>query len=121
VELYLERIDASLDGRQKDPRAALHDLALAGRAIAGLNDRTESRHFYRLEADWWYAAYRLSRMKQLPQDIDWPDGQKHNAGSAEEIGKACRDAYRRYLQRAPDAPDREDVLARIYFDIAEWQ
>ena len=26
-------------------------------------------------------------------------------------------AYRRYLQRAPDAPDREDVLARIYFDV----
>ncbi|MFL5734640.1 MAG: protein kinase domain-containing protein [Chloroflexia bacterium] len=121
MELYLARIDSALDGRRKDPTAALHDLALAGRAIAGLNDRTESRHFYLLQADWWYAAYRLSRMKQLPQDIDWPDGQKHNASNPEEIGKACREAYRRYLQRSPDAPDREDVLARIYFDVAEWQ
>src|SRR5207249_11244141 len=34
VELYLARIDDALSGRKKDPRAALHDLALAGRAIA---------------------------------------------------------------------------------------
>ena len=38
-----------------------------------------------------------------------------------QIGEACRMAYRRYLQRAPDAPDREDVLARIYFDVDGWQ
>ena len=48
IELYLARIDAVLSVKQKNTNAALHDLALAGRAIGGLNDRTESRHFYRL-------------------------------------------------------------------------
>jgi serine/threonine-protein kinase PknG len=130
VELYLARIDAFLSGTagrparrglpKQDVQAVLGDLELAGRAIAGLNDRTESRHFYRLQADWWYAAYRLVLGGKLPKEMDWPDRQKHEQTPA-EIGKQCRAAYRRYLQRAPDAPDREDVLARIYFDVEEWQ
>ncbi len=53
--------------------------------------------------------------------MEWPDKQPHKADNVGEIGEACRNAYRRYLQRAPEAPDREDVLARIYFDVEEWQ
>ena len=73
-----------------------------------------------MAADWWYAAYRLARAGKLPQDMGWPDGQKHTT-DPREVGQATRAAYRRYLQRAPDAPDHEDVLARIYFDVEEWQ
>jgi serine/threonine-protein kinase PknG len=130
IELYLLRIDTYLTQQRGALAAAtppsglpalLHDLGLAARAIGGLNDRTESRHYYRLLADWWYAAYRLARAKRLPANMAWPDGRAHQADSAAEIGAATREAYRRYLQRAPDAPDREDILARIYFDVAEWQ
>jgi len=42
-----------------------------------LADRTESRHFYRMQADWWYAAYRLSRAQLLPAGITWPDNTSH--------------------------------------------
>jgi tetratricopeptide (TPR) repeat protein len=131
IELYLMRIDAYLTqqdgalarGKPAPPGvpALLHDLGLAARALAGLNDRTESRHYYRLLADWWYAAYRLARVGRLPANIEWPDGQMYHADRPAEIGQACREAYRRYLRRAPDAPDREDILARIYFDVTEWQ
>jgi tetratricopeptide (TPR) repeat protein len=131
IELYLARIDNYLDKRGRsikeipptnpDMQSLLRDLELAGRAIAGLHDRTESRHFYRLEADWWYAAYRLTRAGKLPDSIYWPDTKKHNASNPADIGECTRAAYRRYLQRAPDAPDAEDVLARIYFDVDEWQ
>jgi serine/threonine-protein kinase PknG len=131
IELYVGRIDSYLDKQgnnisqlnMNDPNvgALLHDLGLAARAIAGLNDRTESRHFYRLEADWWYAAYRLSKSRKLPTNMEWPDRKPHNAESPAEIGAATREAYRRYLGRASEAPDREDVLARIYFDVEEWQ
>jgi serine/threonine-protein kinase PknG len=127
IELYLARIDRTLNGGKDvldnatQLHALLHDLGLAARALAGLHDRTESRLFYRLEADWWYAAYRLARPGRLPPNIDWPDGHPHKADNAREIGHACREAYRRYLRRAPDAPDRENMLARIYLDIAEWQ
>ncbi len=129
IELYLLRIDtyltqqrATLRGSTPPPGLGdlLHDLGLAARALAGLNDRTESRHFYLLIADWWYAAYRLARAKRLPPNLTWPDGRPHNAAAA-DIGTATRAAYRLYLRRAPDAPDREDILARIYFDVAEWQ
>jgi hypothetical protein len=99
----------------------LHDLGLAAHAIAGLADRTESRHFYRLQAEWWYAAYQLARLNRLPPNMEWPDGQRHDATNAAQIAQVCREAYRRYLRRAPDAPDREDILARIYFDVQEWQ
>ena len=131
IELYLARIDNYLEKRGRsvkdlpptnpDMQALLHDLELAGRAIAGLHDRTESRYFYRLEADWWFAAYRLARAGKLPANVYWPDGGKHDAANAAQIGEATRAAYRRYLQRSPDAPDAEDVLARVYFDIEEWQ
>jgi tetratricopeptide (TPR) repeat protein len=131
IELYLARIDAYLSKQWRslrglgpnnpDLQALWGDLALAGRAIAGLNDRTESTHFYRLQADWWYAAYRLCKAGKLPPNMEWPDGKAHKSDSAAEIGAACREAYRRYLQRAPEAVDREDVLARIYFDVEEWQ
>lgn len=131
VELYLARIDSYITAHpdrlskskagDPDVQTMLGDLSLAGRAIAALNDRTESRHFYRLQADWWYAAYRLARAGLLPQDVTWPDSLPGHAITPDAVGKAAREAYRRYLQRAPDAPDREDVLARIYFDIAEWQ
>lgn len=131
IELYLSRIDAylskqlnavkSLGANNPDLMALLGDLALAGRSLAGLNDRTESTRFYRLQADWWYAAYRLSRTGKLPANTEWPDRRQHKADNPSEIGEAARNAYRRYLQRAPEAPDREDVLARIYFDIEEWQ
>lgn len=125
VELYLERIDkylASVNGAvpPQSVQNLLRDLMLAGRAIRGLTDHTESRHFYRLQADWWYSAYRLSRMKLLPPQMEWPDGAQHKSDDPQDIGRQCRIAYRRYLQRAPEAPDREDVLARIYFDVAEW-
>jgi len=131
IELYLMRIDAYLTqqrtaltpGKPPPPGlpALLHDLGLAARAIAGLYDRTESRHFYRLLADWWYAAYRLARARRLPPNMNWPDGRVHRADNPQEIGTACREAYRVYLRRAPDAPDGEDILARIYLDVAEWQ
>jgi serine/threonine-protein kinase PknG len=131
VELYLARIDGflrarsnGLDGVRKgsaEAQGLLRDLDLAGRAIAALNDRTESRHFYRLQADWWYAAYRLSRAGLLPKDISWPDSRGDHVNVPEKVGRDCRVAYRRYLQRAPDAADREEVLARIYFDVQEWQ
>lgn len=131
IELYLARIDTylekqgrnvrSLGQNNPDLQALWGDLALAGRAISGLNDRTESTHYYRLQADWWYAAYRLSKSGKLPPNMEWPDKQAHKADNIPEIGEACRNAYRRYLQRAPEAADREDVLARIYFDVEEWQ
>lgn len=131
IQLFLTRIDGYMtqqaarfyQGKPGDPdtQALLQDLNLAGHAIARLNDRTESRHFYHLQAEWWYAAYRMSKAKRLPPNMEWPDGRPHKADDPQEIGQACREAYRRYLQRAPDAPDREDVLARIYFDVAEWQ
>jgi hypothetical protein len=130
IELYLARIDTYLSAQGKGlaklaNSADLHglwgDLQMAGRAISALNDRTESTHYYRLQADWWYAAYRLCKAGKLPPNLEWPDHLPHTADSPREIGEACRTAYRRYLQRAPDAPDREDVLARIYFDVAEWQ
>ncbi len=130
IELYLARIALYVDsqparlrqGKPSDPdiKDMLRDLGLAGRAIAALNDRTESRHFYRLQADWWFAAYRLAKAGLLPPDITWPDAQAHTNTPA-AVGQATRQAYRRYLQRAPDAPDREDVLTRIYFDVDEWQ
>lgn len=131
IELYLARIDAylnkqgrnvkSLGQNNPDLQALWADLGFAGRAIAGLNDRTESTHYYRLQADWWYAAYRLSKSGKLPPNMEWPDKMPHKADNVSEIGEACRNAYRRYLQRAPEAADREDVLARIYFDVEEWQ
>ncbi|MGI8587737.1 MAG: protein kinase domain-containing protein [Chloroflexia bacterium] len=131
IELYIMRIDAYLTtqksalsaGKPPPPGMAdlLHDLGLAARAIAGLNDRTESRRYYRLLADWWYAAYRLARARRLPPNLTWPDNQPHPADSPAAIGAACREAYKRYLRRAPDSPDKEDILARIYFDVAEWQ
>jgi len=131
IELYLMRIDNFLDQQgstitrlnhsSPNLQALVGDLNLAGRAIAGLNDKTESTHFYRLQADWWYAAYRLSKEGKLPANIEWPDHKPHKADSPPEVGEACRATYRRYLQRTPDAPDREDVLARIYFDVEEWQ
>lgn len=130
IELYLARINGYFSanaarlqqGNLADPntQALFGDLDLAGRAIAALNDRTESRHFYKLQADWWYAAYQLARLRLLPAGITWPNGTGHT-NSPDSVGKSTRDAYRRYLQRAPDAPDREDVLARIYFDVREWQ
>jgi tetratricopeptide (TPR) repeat protein len=131
IRLYLQRIDAYLEKQWRslkglgqnnpDLQALWGDLALAGRAIAGLNDRTESTQYYRLQADWWYVAYRLARAGKLPPNMEWPDKRAHKADNAGEIGEACRMAYRRYLQRAPEASDREDVLARIYFDVEEWQ
>jgi serine/threonine-protein kinase PknG len=131
VELYLARIDSYLSRNptrlnnaslsSPDVQGLLRDLDLAGRAIAALNDRTESRHFYRLQADWWYAAYRLSKGNLLPKDIHWPDSRADHSNAPDKVGRDCRAAYRRYLQRAPDAPDREEVLARIYFDVQEWQ
>jgi hypothetical protein len=129
IELYVQRINQALSNASStklDSSAAmlsglLHDLGLASRAIAGLTDRTESRHFYRLQAEWWYAAYQLARLGRLPPNIEWPDGGPHNAGDSRAIATVCREAYRRYLRRAPDAPDREDILARIYFDVQEWQ
>ncbi|MDQ3703710.1 MAG: zinc-ribbon domain-containing protein [Chloroflexota bacterium] len=131
VELYLARIDSYLNRNptrltnaslsSPDVQGMLRDLDLAGRAIAALNDRTESRHFYRLQADWWYAAYRLSKAALLPKDIHWPDSRPDHTNAPAQVGQDCRAAYRRYLQRAPDAPDREEVLARIYFDVREWQ
>ncbi|MEO8285917.1 MAG: zinc-ribbon domain-containing protein [Chloroflexota bacterium] len=131
IELYLSRIDAFLKQQGNnvsrlqpgDPntQALVGDLSFAARAIAGLNDKTESTHYYRLQADWWYAAYRLSKAGKLPPNMEWPDRKQHKADNPAEIGESCRAAYRRYLQRAPDAPDREDVLARIYFDVDEWQ
>ncbi len=131
IELYLARIDAYLSKQWRvlrglgqnnpDLQALWGDLGLAGRAIAGLNDRTELTHYYRLQADWWYAAYRLSKAGKLPPNLEWPDRRPHKADNPEEIGEACREAYKRYLQRSPDAVDREDVLARIYFDVEEWQ
>jgi predicted Zn-dependent protease len=131
IELYLMRIDAFLKQQgnnidrltpnSQNMQALLGDLSLAGRAIAGLNDKTESTHYYRLQADWWYAAYRLAKSGKLPANMEWPDRKSHKSDNAQEIGEACRAAYRRYLQRAPDAPDTEDVLARIYFDVDEWQ
>ncbi len=129
IELYVQRINAALSGASASKLDAsapmlnglIHDLGLASRAIAGLTDRTESRHFYRLQAEWWYAAYQLARLGRLPPNIEWPDGGPHNAGDPREIATVCREAYRRYLRRAPDAPDREDILARIYLDVQEWQ
>jgi serine/threonine-protein kinase PknG len=131
VELYLARIntyitkhpDRLTQGNASNPeiQAMLRDLDLAGRAISALNDRTESRHFYRLQADWWYAAYRLSKARLLPPGVSWPGGSSNQSNDPAAVGRATRDAYRRYLQRAPDAPDREDVIARIYFDVQEWQ
>lgn len=131
IELYLARIDTylekqgrnvrSLGPNNPDLQALWGDLGLAGRALAGLNDRTESTHFYRLQADWWYAAYRLAKSGKLPPNMEWPDRSPHKADNVSEIGEACRNSYRRYLQRAPEAVDREDVLARIYFDVEEWQ
>jgi tetratricopeptide (TPR) repeat protein len=131
IELYLARIDAylakqgrnvkSLGQNNPDLQALWGDLGFAARAISGLNDKTESTHYYRLQADWWYAAYRLARAGKLPPNMEWPDKQPHKADNVAEIGESCRTAYRRYLQRAPDAPDSEDVLARIYFDVEEWQ
>ena len=121
IELYLARIDAYITAQGKALARAtsansadLHglwgDLQMAGRAIAALNDRTESTHYYRLQADWWYAAYRLCKAGKLPPNLEWPDHQQHPADNPGQIGGACRMAHRRYLQRAPDAPDREDVL-----------
>ena len=130
IELYIQRINAALSTRRaelaRDASAGLltgllHDLGLAAHAIAGLADRTESRHFYRLQAEWWYAAYQLARLNRLPPNMEWPDGQPHDATNPAQIAQVCREAYRRYLRRAPDAPDREDILARIYFDVQEWQ
>lgn len=130
VELYLARINIPLDRSPAAPQMSLtpdqkqnilRDLDLAGRAIAALNDRTESSHFYRLQADWWYAAYRLAKEGMLPADISWPDLKGGHSNAPDAVGSATRHAYRRYLQRTPDAPDREDVLARIYFDVQEWQ
>ncbi|HST04031.1 MAG TPA: tetratricopeptide repeat protein, partial [Chloroflexia bacterium] len=132
IELYLARIDtyvsnqgqalkAKSTANDPDLNALWGDLQMAGRAIAALNDRTESTHYYRLQADWWYAAYRLCRAGKLPPNLEWPDHRQHHADNPGEIGGVCRAAYRRYLQRTPDAPDREDVLARIYFDVEEWQ
>lgn len=132
IELYLARIDAYITTQGKALARAtsansadLHglwgDLQMSGRAIAALNDRTESTHYYRLQADWWYAAYRLCKAGNLPPNLEWPDHLQHPADNPGQVGEACRMAYRRYLQRAPDAPDREDVLARIYFDVTEWQ
>jgi len=130
VELYLARINAQLDKSPAAPQMSiapdqkqniLRDLDLAGRAISALNDRTESSHFYRLQADWWYAAYRLAKERLLPADISWPDLQGGHSNAPDAVGRATRLAYRRYLQRNTDAPDREDVLARIYFDVQEWQ
>ncbi len=74
-----------------------------------------------MQADWWYAAYRLAKMGALPAEITWPDSTPGHQNTPSEVGRCAREAYRRYLQRAPDAPDREDVLARIYFDVQEWQ
>lgn len=131
VQLYLTRIDTFINSRGGrlsdlklgDPnvQGLLRDLDLAGRAIAALNDRTESRHFYRLQADWWYAAYRMSKAGLLVKDITWPDSRTGHTNEPQKVGHDAREAYRRYLQRSPDAPDREDVLARIYFDVQEWQ
>ncbi|MDQ6694170.1 MAG: zinc ribbon domain-containing protein [Chloroflexota bacterium] len=131
VELYLVRIGSYMDGHpdrlrqgtqgDQDVHAMLSDLGLAGRGIAALTDRTESGHFYRMLADWWYLAYRLAKAKLLPPDMTWPDSSPQHANTPESVGKSTREAYRRYLQRVPSTPDREAVLARIYFDVREWQ
>lgn len=121
VELYLQRLPGRLDAG--DTPGAREDLALAARALAGLRARSESSRVLRLEADWWYGAYRLARLGALAggPPMEWPDGGKHNEADRGELATSCRRACRRYLAHAPDAPDAEEMLERIYLDIREWQ
>jgi hypothetical protein len=80
----------------------------------------QSGQFYRLQGDWWFAAWRLAKARRLPAIERWPDGGTHDASDRRGMAERCREAYRRYLRQQPDAADAEAVLGRIYFGVDEW-
>lgn len=109
IELYLSRVDQQPE-----------ELNRAAAAMLALGGRVQSGQFYRLQGDWWFAAWRLAKARRLPAIERWPDGGAHDAGDRRGMAERCREAYRRYLRQQPDAPDAEAVLERIYFGVDEW-
>ena len=131
IELYLMRIDAYLSqqgaalgrgnprrpacprccttwpgrprpGRSQRPHRVAPLLPAAGRLVVR-----------RLPAGPRQAPAGQHRVARRPAVPCRPARAKSGRRAARPTGATC--------SRAPDAPDREDILARIYFDVAEWQ
>ena len=95
---------------QRRPARAPGDLQPGWGAIAGLNDRTEIDALLPLPIV--VAAYRLEKAGKLPPNPEWPHDRSTRRNPGEILARPP-EAYSRYLQRAPDADDREDVGADL--------
>ncbi|NJR12699.1 tetratricopeptide repeat protein, partial [bacterium] len=92
-------------------------LEQASRAITVLRQSgVESRIFYRLIGEFYYAAYQLAHKSgQLPP-ITWP---QHAITSLAELSRANETAWRDYLTRDEDA-NREEILQTRILNARTW-
>ena len=63
---------------------------------------------------------RMVRARALPAVDRWPDGSAQGPPDRRTCARRCREAYRRYLRKEPEAPDADAVLDRVYFGVDEW-
>lgn len=112
-DVMLELIALYTQQAQKDVKG----LEQAGRAITVLRQNgVESRIFYRLIGEFYYAAYQVVQTNgQLPA-ITWPE---HPITSLAQLSQANEHAWREYLARDEDA-NREEILQNRILSARTW-
>ncbi len=99
----------------------LQSLDLAARAIETLRDNgVETQQFYRLVAEFYFAALTLARKQRNIKlsDAGWPNNRKIHTRS--QLARANEQAWREYLIRNKDARRNEIIDDRI-MAVRAWQ
>jgi hypothetical protein len=109
----LELIALYTQQAQKDVKG----LEQAARAITVLRQNgVESRVFYRLIGEFYFAAYQAaSSTGQLPQ-ITWPEAPIKSLAHLSQVNEQ---AWREYMARDDNA-DREDILQNRILNARTW-
>jgi serine/threonine-protein kinase PknG len=112
-DVMLELIALYTQQAQKDVKG----LEQAARAITVLRQNgVESRIFYRLIGEFYYAAYQVAQKNgQLP-NITWPE---QAITSMAQLSQANEHAWRELLARDDDA-NREDILQNRILNARSW-
>ncbi len=112
-DVILELIALYTQQAQKD----IKGLEQAARAITILRENgVESRVFYRLIGEFYYAAYQVAQKSgQLPA-VTWPEQAITSIG---QLSHANEQAWREYLARDEDA-NREDILQNRILNARTW-